>query len=273
MERLKVLEYSNVFIGCYFTDDMSCVHSNAEHTLIYIISGELEIADGGKKTILGPGGCAFIRRDNRMSLKKRVKDGMPYHSVVLKFNRKFLREFYSTIDKKTLPEQAKRSKKSLTVLPGNRPDIKSLFESILPYFESGTRPADAILKLKMTEGLYVLLNTDVNLYASLFDFTDPWKIDLMEFMNENYMNELTMEEMASYTGRSLASFKRDFKKVSDLSPLKWIINRRLEAAYDLICRGGANITDICYQVGFKNLSHFSKVFKEKYGVAPKAVLT
>ena len=123
----------------------------------------------------------------------------------------------------------------------------------------------------MTEGLYVLLNTDVNLYASLFDFTDPWKIDLMEFMNDNYMNELTMEEMASCTGRSLASFKRDFKKVSDLSPLRWIINRRLEAAYDLIRRGGVNITDICYQVGFKNLSHFSKVFKDKYEMAPTAV--
>lgn len=271
MEQLKVLEYSNVFIGSYFTDDRECAHPNAEHTLIYLVSGELEIIDCGEKTILRPGGCAFMRRDNRMFLKKRVKDGVPYHSVVLKFNRKFLKEFYSTIDRQTLPNQAKRSRKSLTVLPENRPDIKSLFESILPYFESDAKPADEILKLKMTEGLYVLLNTDVNLYASLFDFTDPWKIDLMEFMNENYMNELTMEEMASYTGRSLASFKRDFKKISELPPLKWIINRRLEAAYDLIRQGKANITDVCYRVGFKNLSHFSKVFKDKYGVAPTAV--
>lgn len=81
-----------------------------------------------------------------------------------------------------------------------------------------------------------------------------------------------MEEMASYTGRSLASFKRDFKKVSELSPLKWIINRRLEAAYDLIIQGRVNITDVCYTVGFKNLSHFSKVFKDKYGMAPTAFI-
>ncbi len=167
---------------------------------------------------------------------------------------------------------AKRNKKSLTLLPANRPDIRSLFESILPYFESSAKPADELLQLKMTEGLYVLLNTDRNLYASLFDFTDPWKIDLLEFMNDNYMEELSMEEMASYTGRSLASFKRDFKKVSELSPLKWIINRRLEAAYDLIIQGRVNITDVCYTVGFKNLSHFSKVFKDKYGMAPTAFI-
>ena len=270
MEQLKVHEYSDVFIGSYFTDDRECAHPNAEHTLIYLVSGELEITDCGRKTVLRPCTCAFMRRDNRMYLQKRVKEGEPYHSIVLKFNRRFLRDFYSSIDKASLPDQARRSKKSLLLLPDNRPDIKSLFESVLPYFEAGAEPSEAILRLKMTEGLYVLLNTDENLYASLFDFADPWKIDLIEFMNDNYMNELSMEEMASYTGRSLASFKRDFRKVSELSPLKWIINRRLEAAYDLIRRGGASITDICYHVGFKNLSHFSKVFKEKYGMAPTA---
>ena len=272
MEQLKVLDYSNVFIASYFTDDRECAHPNAENTLIYIVSGELEISDKGRKSILHPGDCAFMRRDNKMLLQKRVKDGVPYHSVVLKFNRNFLREVFSGIDKKTLPDVAKRNKKSLTLLPANRPDIRSLFESILPYFESSAKPADELLQLKMTEGLYVLLNTDRNLYASLFDFTDPWKIDLLEFMNDNYMEELSMEEMASYTGRSLASFKRDFKKVSELSPLKWIINRRLEAAYDLIIQGRVNITDVCYTVGFKNLSHFSKVFKDKYGMAPPAFI-
>ena len=272
MEQLKVLDYSNVFIASYFTDDKECAHPNAEHTLIYLVSGELEITDKGKKSILHPGECAFMRRDNKMMLQKRVKDGIPYHPVVLKFNRKFLREAYSAIDKKTLPEVAKRNRKSLTLLPANRPDIRSLFESVLPYFDAGTRPSDALLQLEMTEGLYVLLNTDRNLYASLFDFTDPWKIDLLEFMNDNYMEELSMEEMASYTGRSLATFKRDFKKISELSPLKWIINRRLEAAYDLIRQGRSNITDVCYKVGFKNLSHFSKVFKDKYGMAPTALV-
>ena len=83
----------------------------------------------------------------------------------------------------------------------------------------------------MTEGLYILLNTDKNLYASLFDFADPWKIDIMSFMEQNYTNDLSLEEMANYTGRSLATFKRDFSKVCDLSPQKWVIRRRLEAAH------------------------------------------
>ena len=49
---------------------------------------------------------------------------------------------------------------------------------------------------------------------------------------------------------------------------KWIIKRRLEAARDLILSGKKKVTEACFDVGFKNLSHFSKIYKEAYGVAP-----
>lgn len=268
MEQLNVFDCSNVLIACYFTDDKGCAHENKEHTLIYLSSGELEIEERGKKTVLHPGECAFMRRDNRMWLHKKVKEGSPYRSIVLKFSRSFLKEFYQTINKEQLPIDSKRERVSLRLLPNNRPDIRSLFESVIPYFEAGEQPSEEILKLKMIESVYVLLNTDRNLYASLFDFVEPWKIDILDYLNENYMCDLSMEEIASYTGRSLATFKRDFAKVSDLTPQKWIIKRRLEAAHDLIRSGKKKVTDVCFDVGFKNLSHFSKIYKAAYGVAP-----
>lgn len=268
MEELRVLDYSNVFIASYFTDDRQCSHPNREHTLIYLCSGELEIQEKGKTTVLHEGECAFMRRDNQVQLQKRVKEGKPYRSVVLKFSRNFLREFYRNLDKSALPDHAERNKKSLCLLPAGRPDIKSLFESILPYFDAGIKPSEELLNLKMIEGAYVLLNTDKDLYASLFDFTEPWKIDILDYLNENYMSELSMEEIASYTGRSLATFKRDFAKISDLTPQKWLIKRRLEAAHELIKSGKKKVTEACFDVGFKNLSHFSKIYKEAYGVAP-----
>ncbi len=82
-----------------------------------------------------------------------------------------------------------------------------------------------------------------------------------------------LSELANYTGRSLATFKRDFAKVSSLSPEKWLLNRRLEAAYDLLSKGKGNIgvTDAAYKVGFKNRSHFTKSFKEHFGKSPSEV--
>ena len=255
-------------MASYFTDDRGCAHENREHTLIYLCSGELEIEERGRRTLLHAGECAFMRRDNRMWLQKHADAEHPYRSVVLKFTRPFLREFYRTLDRKDIPAESGCDKTSLRVLPNNRPDIRSLFESVVPYFDAGVRPSDDVLKLKMIEGVYVLLHTDRSLYASLFDFVDPWKIDIIDYLNENYMYDLSVAEIASYTGRSTATFKRDFAKVSDLTPQKWIIRRRLEAAHEQIRKGGRKISDICYDVGFKNLSHFSKAYKEIYGCAP-----
>jgi AraC-like DNA-binding protein len=82
------------------------------------------------------------------------------------------------------------------------------------------------------------------------------------------MYDLSMEEIATYTGRSLAVFKRDFKKISSLQPQKWLIQKRLEAAHNKIRNEGKKVSDVCFEVGFKNLSHFSGVFKQQFGYAP-----
>ena len=119
----------------------------------------------------------------------------------------FPKGFYRSLDNRFIPGDAKRDKTSLRVLPSDRPDIRSLFESVIPYFEAGEKPSEDMLKLKMTEGVYVLLRTDRNLYASLFDFVEPWKIDILDYLNENYMLDLSMNEIASYTGAQPGHFQ------------------------------------------------------------------
>ena len=235
LKGIDTLRYSDIFLAMYSDNGSSCLHRNHSHVLVYMYSGELEIKEHKKITRLHKGDCAFIRKDFSVQLTKQACKMEQFKAVFLMFTDKFLRNFYCRLNKESLPENARRSKVSLYRLPSDRPDIVSLFESMTPYFNSGIRPTDELLELKMTEGLYVLLNTDKNLYASLFDF---------------------------------ATFKRDFNKVSDLSPQKWVIRRRLEAAHALILSGTRKVTDVCYRVGFKNLSHFSKAYKGLYGYSP-----
>lgn len=267
-DQIHTLRYSDIFLAMYFNDGRSCLHRNHSHVLVYIYSGELEIDERGRITRLHKGDCAFIRKDFSVQMTKQARGGEQFKAVFLMFTTKFLRDFYNRLDRNAIPKEAKRDKVSLCKLPSNRPDIVSLFESMTPYFDSHIQPTDELLQLKMVEGVYVLLNTSKSLYASIFDFADPWKIDMLEFMEQNYMNDLSLAEIANYTGRSLSTFKRDFKKYSDLSPQKWLIRRRLETARELIRNGGHRVSEVCFDVGFKNLSHFSKVYKEMYGAPP-----
>lgn len=264
----QLINYSNIFLTFKVAEDTICDVGIPEHCLLYICSGEAEFIERGKKIIVREGECAFIRRDNRLVMHKRSsKSTAIYQSILLRFTRKFLLDFYRKLDKEALPTDSKRSKISTRKIDA-RPDVQSLFESIKPFFSSDTEPTEQWLNMKLVEGLYTVLNTDKELYASLFDFAEPWKIDLLGFMAENYMYDLSTQELASYTGRSLTTFKRDFKKISDLTPEKWIVNKRLNVAHDMITREGKKVKDVIMDVGFKNMSHFSRIYKQKYGIAP-----
>lgn len=120
------------------------------------------------------------------------------------------------------------------------------------------------------EAIYAMLEQSDNFYPILFDFADPWKIDILEFLNKNYMDDLSIEEIAAYTGRSLSTFKRDFKNISNLSPQKWLTKKRLEVAYQKL-KEGKKVQEVYVEVGFKNPSHFSTAFRREYGIPPTEV--
>ena len=259
--------YHDIFFSYYFNNETSCAKMIRDLMLIYVYSGEIVLEEGTKTIEVHKGECVFLRRDNRVRMTKQPRGEEQFQGVFMHFKRNFLRDFYQTIDKKELPLEASKYKPSVIKLP-KTPDIESIFQSMTTYFDSTIEPAKELMHLKLQEGVYALLNIDKRFYPALFDFTEPWKIDILDYMEENYMYDLSVEEIAGYTGRSLATFKRDFKKISLLSPQKWLIERRLKVAYDKIRNENKKVSDVYLEVGFKNLSHFSSAFKKQFGYAP-----
>lgn len=266
-DSLKTIAYSGIFLSCFSDYSEKCIHATPEHVLVYLYSGEQVIEDRNRKITLQAGECAFIKRDHRLKMYKNSKGEELYKGISLTFKRNVLREFYSKMDKAEMPKNIAVWDDSVFKLQPS-PAIESLFQSLTPYFDSNIKPTEGVTYLKLLEGIYVLLNSNEQLYPILFDFAEPWKVDILEFLNENYQDELTMEQIASFTGRSLATFKRDFKKISNLTPQKWLIKKRLEVAYFKLKEEGKKVQDVYVEVGFKNPSHFSTAFKKQYGISP-----
>lgn len=238
----------------------------------YVLSGEMVLDDGSRQVHVGKGECVFIPRDHRVTMYKKACCGEQYCGIYLCFTRPFLREMYGkyVLHKGSL-ENVEKFSPGVMKLPPSA-EIESLFASMTPYFNPEVKPQDDVMRLKLEEGLLTLLHTDKRFMTVLFDFSMPWKMDILDFMNRNYMYEFTLEELAHYTGRSLATFKRDFKKVSDLTPEKWLIRKRLEVAYRLIKEEHKKVVEVYAEVGFKNPSHFSTAFKKQYGIPPTALV-
>ncbi|MBQ8060644.1 MAG: helix-turn-helix transcriptional regulator [Bacteroidales bacterium] len=240
-----------------------------DHTLLYISSGSAEVIFNGRKTYLSAGDCVFLRKDYRVVVDAwSPQDGAPFRSIALFFCRKFLLSYFRTLPHDSLPLDATPPEDAVLKIPAG-PDLESLFLSLTPYLDSSETLSQEIAWMKRIEGLRCVLAADRNFYASLFDFTQPWKIDLLSFMEENYMFDLSVPELARYTGRSLSSFKRDFKKVSDLTPEKWVINRRLQEAQKLLSGKSCSVGEAMLEAGFKDPAFFSRAYKKQFGYCPR----
>lgn len=267
-----IFNYQNVFFSFFYDDADACVHRSREYAMNYVLSGEMVLDDGNRQVHVGKGECVFIPRDHRVTMYKKACCGEQYCGIYLCFTRPFLREMYGkyVLHKGSLGNVEKFSPGVMKLPPSA--EIESLFASMTPYFNPEVKPKDDLMCLKLEEGLLALLHTDRRFMTLLFDFSTPWKMDILDFMNRNYMYEFSLEELAHYTGRSLATFKRDFKKVSDLTPEKWLIRKRLEVAYRLIKEEHKKVVEVYAEVGFKNPSHFSTAFKKQYGIPPTALV-
>ena len=266
----QVFNYRDVFFSFFYDGREACVHRSPNFALNYVYSGEMVLDNGRRRIAVRAGECVFIPRDHHITMWKRPAGGERYCGIFMMFTRTFLKEMYARLPQAHVPADTPKLPGDVMLLPGT-PGLLSLFASMTPYFDTGVRPHDDLMRLKMEEGLLTLLHIDRRFAPMLFDFNEPWKIDILDFMNRNYMCEMTLDELARYTGRSLATFKRDFRKLSDLTPEKWLIRKRLEVAYAMMKEGRRKIADVCAAVGFKNQSHFSTAFKRMYGVPPTAV--
>lgn len=272
MIERSIYSYKDIIFSCFQPEESVSEHCLPHHALIHVYSGEIRITDGGKVTTVRAGEYVFLKRDNRVKIHKHTHGSEPYKAISIRFDRKFLREYFSGLKRKSqLPENVKRFREAVIKLK-NTPYIESLFASLFPFTDRGIIPSEEFVGMKMNEAMSCLLQTDSSFYPTLFDFNNPWKIDLLEFMEKNYLQDMTMEDYALYTGRSLASFKRDFAAISTLTPQKWLIEKRLMKAHELIEKG-KSVTDAYIETGFKNRSHFSTAFKNRFGYSPNKVAT
>lgn len=247
-------------------------HRMPTHSIIFVRSGKL-VVEGKEQTDEIPAGhYVFVRWDCSVKVVKVSLDGEPYRGINFALPRKELKAYYNhiaTMCKKL--HQEKHIVQTVNILPQTMV-LRSLFNSFLPYTDSGEAPTEEWLQLKVQEAIMSLLAIDPRFYPTLFDFNEVWKTDLLAFMEQNYTEDMSLEEFASYTGRSLATFKRDFARVSPLSPQRWIMERRLEKAKSLLLEKGVSAQEVGYMVGFKNRSHFSQAFKKRFGYAPNNYL-
>lgn len=260
----------------YITEDikLSCYEDSFfksdimfdQHMLVWFISGETKIVQAEATYFFKQGDIFLIPRNQLATIINYPKNGQPHKTVVMHLSTARLREYYAKLD---VQPQLPAVQKILSY--NNHPLLESCLSSLIPYFDMKELPSD-IASLKITEAISILRTIDKGVDNILANFEQPGKIDLASYMEKNFMFNLPLEKFGYLTGRSLTTFKRDFRKSFHVTPQRWLTQKRLELAHYRLAEKNVRPVDVCYEVGFENLSHFSFAFKKHFGYTPSELL-
>lgn len=239
----------------------------SNHVVSILLSGEQHIRTYDDELIkVKPNEVLFAPR-GLYFVSDLIPKGGKFKSLLFYFDDSIIEEFLSTskvteISNKSVPDHLKF---------GVVPTLHLFAESLIEIYQNNQLRGKNFLRIKILELLFLLnkLSTEQQFANFLFRLTLPKKRNIKAFMENNFDKPLKIEDYAYLTGRSLSTFRRDFKTFFDITPQQWVREKRMEKALMLLKEKERSVTELAYEVGYENISYFIKAFKGQFGQSPK----
>ena len=117
---------------------------------------------------------------------------------------------------------------------------------------------------------YILFNKCSSRNAQKKDYKSLEKMKLiLKFVENNYMEKITIEDVAKEVNLSQSHFMKYFKNTMGTSFIDYLNEYRLTMASRLLISSDSSILDIAAEVGFDNLSYFNRSFKKRFQQTPR----
>lgn len=235
--------------------------------LVYIESGQEVITSSDNQTYKLSAGTAIFLPQGLNLHSDYVKVTENLKSYLVFFTKDVLTDFISTEKKNKFMncEQHDLLKIQCDSL------IEVYFNSIQQLSKQGVN-TPALLKIKLLELLHLLSLYDKRIFQAAYKSNQASispKRNLTRLLKNSDTLKLSISDLANLSGRSIATFNRDFKSIYGTAPKQWLQNKRLAHAYKLLTNTELTVTHVAADLGYENVSHFIKSFKEKYKTTPK----
>lgn len=226
----------------------------------------------GKKQVHFAGTSVAVNKDQSLLLKKGnwlwtelLETEKNYYCKLLFFSEKTLKEF---LEKHIKNKQIIKDEIPYFIIK-NDAYITSYLNSLSTISNESTIFMENLLSIKFEEIMLYLLNKYGNVFETYLQSLIVKETSSFEKIIESKIHSnLKLEEIAFLCNMSLSTFKRHFSKEYKMSPGKWLQEKRLQKAKELLEQGDLKPSNIYLDFGYNNLSNFSIAFKNKFGFSP-----
>jgi AraC-like DNA-binding protein len=262
-----VKEYRQTYFtsGFHFHDLYELIFINKSYGKLYT---DKEIFDfkEGDIFLLGPGYGHCFYND-----KSFVEKGEEAHATTIFFKRDFLGkglfDYSSFVEVNELLDKAHFGLK----ITDSNSRLKELFLTITK--RKGLK--QLILLLEIFDLLSGFDNNKLKILSRNESMIDPYHSDSMklqpvlEYVLENFKSNITNEKAANLAHMNEAAFCRYFKKRMELTFSQYVNNVRMDHAKELLLYSDQDVSQICYECGYNNISYFNRKFRETTKKSPK----
>lgn len=156
----------------------------------------------------------------------------------------------------------------ILAMKDNQKFVEALFHEIRFLYQKRGSEASKIVKFALCMLMSLLYDMQEDTELIIPDSCDHFAKDIMLYLNENYMRKLTLESIAKHFHISPSHLSHEFTKYFSISPINYLINRRLcEAKWKLISTKDS-LEEIAYSLGYDNVNHFKNTFTKRTGCSP-----
>jgi AraC family transcriptional regulator, exoenzyme S synthesis regulatory protein ExsA len=233
----------------------------------FVVRGEMIWKTPIKEYTVKPGELYFVKKGAFIAQSHVVNE---YCDILIFVPDEFVKNVVEKYKLKIIPNEVKDSKSDI-VMPLQTDDVlDSYFHSLLTLFQQAAPPSGSLLRIKFEELIVSIITRQSNspVKDHFRQLCLRSKVSIQEIMEANFFNGLSLEEFSRLCSRSLTAFKREFKTIYNVSPGKWLQEKRLEYSRFLLETTADSIDEVFFNSGFKNSSHFIRAFKNKYGITP-----
>lgn len=282
LKILPQLFYQNPEAKKILVDGLSCiVHKKLDepvihkegyvsvHAIILVLKGQLKVEnDSGFLATIPENKMVFLPKGLYL-VSDIIPDKRSFEAVVFFFDEELINNFISSINLK-----GKKDKCVTHLVMDYTPDLQVFTTSLLQLYGYGNNNVRELTRIKLLEFLHLTMKAQQSdcFSTALATLNNKERKSLHAFMNANFSKPLGIEDYAYLTGRSLSTFRRDFIAQFGISPKQWLIEKRLDKAYELLSSHHTTVSQVAMQTGYENISHFVKAFHHRYGLPPKQFL-
>jgi AraC family transcriptional regulator, exoenzyme S synthesis regulatory protein ExsA len=259
--ELRVTQFS-----CPAQDDWVGIWSETDH-LIHVLTAKSTWKTSRGTVTAGAGETVFFKK-GALVLPPHMEENLCILIIFIPDDlvRETVRDLAANLSPLTMPVDP------LEVFIPVTPDVtlSSFFKSMSAYVASDEKPPGPLLKLKLKELLTSVLlgRKNEKLAAYLRSLSRSEAPSIPAIMEANFCHNMQVEEFARMCHRSLSSFKREFQRHYGTTPGKWLLERRLDCSANLLRSTRMSVTEIAFECGFEEASHFSRAFKTRFGHSP-----